>query len=116
MAVNDKLSPYAELIDLIENLPILVRETRRRRGLSMRAAADLTGLSFTTFARFEDGRPAHSLAVIALLRFVGDLDAAIATHCAPVSLPRGVPGTRGPVSRDPGGAQKRSEPEETDHA
>lgn len=37
------------------------------------------------------------------------VDAPMSRPIAPVSLPRGAPGTHGPVSRDPGGAQKQSE-------
>lgn len=73
MADKDALSSYAELIDVIEHLPVLVRETRRRKGLSLRAAGELIGVGFNTIKRFEDGDVVHSKNLVALLRFVGGM-------------------------------------------
>jgi predicted transcriptional regulator len=49
------LNPYADLLSVLANLPVLVREKRRRDGLSLRAAATATGLSFATVHRVESG-------------------------------------------------------------
>jgi ribosome-binding protein aMBF1 (putative translation factor) len=49
------LTPYAELAEVIESLPLLVREARRRRRLSIRAAAREMGMSFSTVHRIEQG-------------------------------------------------------------
>jgi hypothetical protein len=46
---------YAELIYILDNLPLLVREKRRRDGLSIRAAAKLIGIPFGNVDRFERG-------------------------------------------------------------
>lgn len=50
-----RLAPtsYDELASLVENLPLLVREKRRREGLSIREAARQVGCSFSTLHRFE---------------------------------------------------------------
>lgn len=48
-------SSYSDLAAVIESLPLLVREARRARGLSVRAAAAQVGCSFSTISRFENG-------------------------------------------------------------
>lgn len=65
---------YAELIELLDYLPVLVRETRRRKGLSVRAAAQQAGISFATLARAEQGEDLRRSTFVALLRWVGGLD------------------------------------------
>lgn len=47
------LTGYAEIIDVIENLPLIVREARRARGISLRQASEEIGISFSTLSRFE---------------------------------------------------------------
>jgi transcriptional regulator with XRE-family HTH domain len=49
------LTPYAELAEVIAALPLLLREARRARGLSLRAAAGEIGMSFSTVTRIEAG-------------------------------------------------------------
>lgn len=68
-------TPYTELADVLTNLPMLCREKRRRRGLSMRTAAKEIGIGFTTVHRFENGGGAHSDNVAAILRWIGDTNA-----------------------------------------
>lgn len=46
---------YRDLAQVIEALPLLIREARRARGLSVRAAATQIGCSFSTVVRFENG-------------------------------------------------------------
>lgn len=62
---------YDELLRVIAVLPDLVREKRRREGLSLRKAEEQTGLSFSTIDRFER-RTAISSAdtLVALLHWV----------------------------------------------
>lgn len=67
------LTSYAALIRLIEILPELVLETRRRRDLSQRAAGELMGMANSTVARFEQTGSASSDLLIEFLRFVADL-------------------------------------------
>ena len=65
------LSPYSELVTIVESLPLLVRETRRARRQSMREAARQTGLSGSTFCRLESGEHGIDLAgLVALLRWM----------------------------------------------
>lgn len=61
---------YADLAQVIENLPLLVRENRRRRGLSLRASADEIGCGFTTLMRIEDGAGFNSRITVDLLRWL----------------------------------------------
>ena len=66
------LSPYDELISILDSLPVLVREKRRRLGLSLRAAADEIGMSAPTIQRCEAGQKEVSLTnATILLRWVG---------------------------------------------
>lgn len=54
-APDASLTSYAELADVISNLPLLLREARRQRRLSLRAAAREMGVSFSTVYRIEQG-------------------------------------------------------------
>ncbi len=53
--MSDVLTSYAELADLLESLPFLVREGRRVRRLSLRAAGEQSGVGFNTLFRVERG-------------------------------------------------------------
>jgi transcriptional regulator with XRE-family HTH domain len=67
---HDQPTSYRELADVLNALPLLLREARRARGLSQRATADQLGMSFSTVCRIEDGRDgmvSHALAVLAWL-------------------------------------------------
>lgn len=46
---------YAEITGVLESLPVLCREARRRKGLSLRSAADAWGVSFSSISRLEAG-------------------------------------------------------------
>jgi hypothetical protein len=67
------LTSYHELISVLENLPMLVLETRRRQGLTLREAAEKTGVSTNSLNRFERGKSGiHSDGLLLLLKFVSD--------------------------------------------
>jgi transcriptional regulator with XRE-family HTH domain len=53
MAAEGVPTSYAELLRVIDMLPELVREKRRRDGLSFRAAEREAGVSFNTIRRLE---------------------------------------------------------------
>lgn len=55
MNTDDEVTPtgYDELLWIIQILPDLVHEKRRRDGLSLRDVAELTDLSASTVDRFE---------------------------------------------------------------
>ena len=52
---GSELASYVELLDVLDALPMLLREARRRRGHSQRVAAVEMGLSFSTVSRIEGG-------------------------------------------------------------
>jgi transcriptional regulator with XRE-family HTH domain len=68
--MNDALSTYGEIVEVIANLPIIVRERRRADGLSMRAAAAVIGCSPSTVVRCEQGKGADADTVVALLKWL----------------------------------------------
>jgi ribosome-binding protein aMBF1 (putative translation factor) len=70
-----KPTPYAELTDVLANLPLLCRERRRQDGLSVRAAAEQIGISFSTVSRFENGEDANESTLAAVLRWLGNQEA-----------------------------------------
>lgn len=71
MSEECELTSYGEMVEVIENLPFLVREMRRERRLSMRRAAEETGLSASTFARLESGEHGVSAdGLVSLLRWL----------------------------------------------
>lgn len=47
------LAGYDDLIAVLETLPVILRETRRRKGLSTREAAEHLGVSFSSVSRWE---------------------------------------------------------------
>lgn len=74
MPEPDVPASYDELISVLTSLPLLVRETRRRRGLSVRAAAAESGVGFANISRCERGAGMHMATVVPLLRWVGRPD------------------------------------------
>lgn len=61
---------YAELANLLEQLPLLVHERRRTYRLSLRAAAKQAGVSFSTMTRFEKGQDAVLSNALLMLRWL----------------------------------------------
>jgi transcriptional regulator with XRE-family HTH domain len=55
------MSPYEDLLGILAGLPLLVRETRRRRRMSMRDVSAVTGVSAPTIQRCEQGEQEVSL-------------------------------------------------------
>ena len=53
------MSSYSELADVLDMLPSLCREKRRREALSLRQAAEQIGISFSVITRFESGTGVH---------------------------------------------------------
>ena len=88
--MSDAPTSYGELADVLEHLPLLVRESRRRRGLSIRAAAREMGMSFSTVLRYEDGGNVHLDHAVAMLRWVDDDSgkAALARHALQAGINR----------------------------
>jgi hypothetical protein len=77
---SGELSSYAELVDVLGLLPVLVREARRRRRLSLRAAAAQMGVSPSTAMRIEEGQDCALSNAVAVLRW---LDGAVTTAAEP---------------------------------
>ncbi len=75
-------SSYDELIGVLDALPVLVRETRRRRRLSLRAAGEACGMGFASVQRCESGAGLHLETVVALLRWLGSPDPALLEEAA----------------------------------
>jgi hypothetical protein len=86
MSAAEHPTTYDELADVLDALPLLCREKRRRRGLSLRAAAREIGCSFSTVTRFESGEGCHLQHAIVVMRWLGQADP---THPAPTSTGAG---------------------------
>ena len=71
MSRGQRLASYGELAELLEALPVAVRERRRSLGLSQREAADVLGLSPSTLSRLEAGEDFNSRALPVLLAWLG---------------------------------------------
>jgi transcriptional regulator with XRE-family HTH domain len=63
---------YAELADVLTSLPVLLREARRQRRLSIRAAAVQIGISFSTVDRIERGHDHTIDNAIAVFRWLDE--------------------------------------------
>ena len=61
---------YAELAMVLERMPLLAREARRSRGLSLRAAAKDMGLNFSTLNRFERGEDVVLSNAVTIMRWL----------------------------------------------
>jgi ribosome-binding protein aMBF1 (putative translation factor) len=68
--VNGQPTPYRELASVIASLPVLLREARRARGLSLRAAAKQLGMSFSTVTRIEAGEDCALSNATAVLKWL----------------------------------------------
>jgi len=65
-----ELSTYGQMVEVIENLGFLVREKRRERRQSIRAAAAEAGLAPSTIHRLENGTGVSQDGLAALLRWL----------------------------------------------
>ncbi|ANA85252.1 HTH DNA binding domain protein [Gordonia phage BritBrat] len=66
-----ELTYYADIADTLDHIGLIVREYRRGRRLSLRAAADECGVSATSLIRIESGEQSPTVgAVISLLRWM----------------------------------------------
>ena len=63
------LAPYTDVLAVIDSLPVILREARRRRGASVRAAAQEIGVSFSTVSRIETGADCNLSHAVAALRW-----------------------------------------------
>lgn len=70
MSAAERPTPYTELADVIAALPLLVREARRARGLSLRSAAAEIGIGFATVTRIEQGEDCVLSSAVAVLRWL----------------------------------------------
>lgn len=70
----ERLTSYSELADVLAALPLICREMRRARGLSMREAAKQVGVSFSTIHRIESGEDCVASNLIAVMRWVDGKD------------------------------------------
>ena len=62
------LSTYTQLVDVLDKLPLILREARRQRRMSLRQVASEVGCSFSTVDRIEKGNGGNlSNAVLILL-------------------------------------------------
>lgn len=61
------LATYEELAALLASLPMLLREARRARRLSLRAAAEQIGVSYSTIHRLEYGGDCERMTAVAIL-------------------------------------------------
>lgn len=59
-----------DVIAVLEGLGVAVRTVRLMRGLSLRAAADEAGVSFSTLTRIEQGEDHRVTSAIPLLRWI----------------------------------------------
>lgn len=66
-----ELTPYAEIVAVLDGLSLILRETRRQRRLSVRAAAVEIGCSFSTVSRIEGGQDCALSNAAAVLLWVG---------------------------------------------
>lgn len=71
---NSALTSYAELADVLSSLPGLLRAERRRRQLSVRAAAGELRVAPSTVGRIEDGQSCALTVAVQVLRWLGAAD------------------------------------------
>lgn len=64
------ISTYAELAEVLENLPLIVREARRARRVSLRCAGQQMGVDFNTLGRLERGHDIRIDVLSAIFRWL----------------------------------------------
>jgi transcriptional regulator with XRE-family HTH domain len=69
--VGRTLTPIAQLVGILENLPMLLREARRVRGLYLYEVAEQTGINISLICRIENGHDTyHMNQVVPLLKWL----------------------------------------------
>lgn len=53
---RQKPTPFTEMVQVIDELPVILRNARRARGASLRDAAEQSGASFNALSRLERGK------------------------------------------------------------
>lgn len=66
----DPIPAEAAALEVLAALPELLRETRRARGLSLRAAGDQAGCGFNTLSRVERGMDCTLFNAVAILQWI----------------------------------------------
>jgi len=66
-ASNKKHTTFAEMVDVLDSMPVILLNARRARGLSMRDVAQRLGLSLSTVSRVEAGAEFSSTSLKAIL-------------------------------------------------
>jgi transcriptional regulator with XRE-family HTH domain len=62
-----ELSTFTEIVEVLDTLPIIVRNARRARHMSTRECARQIGLSFSTVNRIENAEEFSSVSLRAVL-------------------------------------------------
>lgn len=70
MAADNGLATYTELAEVLDRLPMILREARRQRRLSTRAAGRQVGVSGVTILRVEAGEDCTLSTAVAFLRWL----------------------------------------------
>jgi len=65
-----EVSGAESLAATLDALPEITRAARERRGLSVRAAGDEIGISFSTVSRCENGHPVDAEVAAKILRWI----------------------------------------------
>lgn len=68
--MSERLSSYTELAEVLDVLPILLREARRARGLRMQDVAEQVGVAASTVCRIEAGEGCRLDSAVAVLRWL----------------------------------------------
>jgi transcriptional regulator with XRE-family HTH domain len=64
---------YKEIVEVLLQLPLIVREKRRREQPSLRQAARQLDMSFSTVSRIEKGEDGSLSNAIKVLRWIGGI-------------------------------------------
>jgi transcriptional regulator with XRE-family HTH domain len=65
-----ELATFAEIVEVLDTLPVILRNARRTRRLSVREVARQTGLSFSTISRMENAEEFTSVSLRAVLAWL----------------------------------------------
>lgn len=76
------MNTFAELVQVLDDLPVIALNARRSRRLSQRAAATEIGVSFSTISRIETGGECSSVSLRAVLLWL-DSPATLAERNTP---------------------------------
>lgn len=67
---EQRLTTFGEIVQVVAEMPVILRNARRARGVSVREAGSAIGVSASTVSRMENGEEFTSVSFVAVLTWL----------------------------------------------